>query len=174
MARLILIRWLILPGIVLLFAVACEEEPVQPRALVNQAAPDFHLADLEGRPWKLCGLRGKVVMLSFWSPRCETCREGLARLETIHRRLRTSEQVYQLLSILYEDEPEAAKQLVRQAGITFPVLRDPGAKTAARCGVYILPTGFITDPQGILRKQRLGHQHWTEQELRDSLARYQP
>lgn len=36
-------------------------------------APDFELTDLEGRPVRLSGLRGKVVLLNFWTTWCTAC-----------------------------------------------------------------------------------------------------
>jgi thiol-disulfide isomerase/thioredoxin len=36
-------------------------------------APDFELTDLEGRPVRLSGLRGKVVLINFWTTWCTAC-----------------------------------------------------------------------------------------------------
>ena len=36
----------------------------------NEAAPDFVLRDLNGEPVRLSDLRGKIVILNFWSCEC--------------------------------------------------------------------------------------------------------
>ena len=40
----------------------------------NRTAPDFELPDLDGRPVRLAGFRGKTVILHFWTKTCRPCR----------------------------------------------------------------------------------------------------
>ena len=40
---------------------------------IGQEAPDFSLNDVDGRPFSLSGLRGKVVVLHFWGTGCVWC-----------------------------------------------------------------------------------------------------
>ena len=37
---------------------------------VNETAPDFELPDLENRPHRLSDLRGRLVVVNFWSCEC--------------------------------------------------------------------------------------------------------
>ena len=37
---------------------------------LGQPAPDFELPDLQGQPHRLSELRGRVVVLNFWSAEC--------------------------------------------------------------------------------------------------------
>jgi thiol-disulfide isomerase/thioredoxin len=39
----------------------------------RKPAPAFTLPGSDGRPVTLAGLRGKVVILAFWTPNCEAC-----------------------------------------------------------------------------------------------------
>lgn len=39
----------------------------------RRSAPDFTLSDPSGKPLKLSGLRGKVVLLNFWATWCHGC-----------------------------------------------------------------------------------------------------
>lgn len=49
---------------------------------LNQPAPDFQLADLEGRLHRLSDYRGRIVIVNFWSCECphseRTDREAMA------------------------------------------------------------------------------------------------
>src|SRR5690348_10048451 len=37
------------------------------KALTSSTAPDFELPDLQGKPFRLCSLRGKKVLLVVWA-----------------------------------------------------------------------------------------------------------
>src|SRR5262249_10973583 len=47
--------------------------PVYTNVDERKPAPPFTLADSAGGPVTLGGLRGKVVLLAFWTPNCEAC-----------------------------------------------------------------------------------------------------
>lgn len=42
-------------------------------AQVSNSAPDFAATALSGRTYKLSNLKGKIVVLNFWSIRCPAC-----------------------------------------------------------------------------------------------------
>ena len=67
--KLIKSAWLII--LVVLFAgvvvlPACSAVDIQESTPALAPAPDFELKDLSGQVTSLSGLRGKVVVLSFW------------------------------------------------------------------------------------------------------------
>jgi peroxiredoxin len=39
----------------------------------RKPAPDFNLTDMAGSPMKIADLRGRVVLLTFWTKECDTC-----------------------------------------------------------------------------------------------------
>ena len=44
------------------------------------ASPSFTAASLDGNHYDLAAMRGKVVVLTFWSTRCEICRHEIPKL----------------------------------------------------------------------------------------------
>ena len=53
---------------------------------VGDRAPDFTLADVEGRKVQLSKVNsGKVVLLAFWSLRCGACLKEVPYLEQLHK-----------------------------------------------------------------------------------------
>ncbi|HZV51970.1 MAG TPA: thioredoxin family protein [Candidatus Dormibacteraeota bacterium] len=63
--------------------------------------PDLTAAELEA----LLGEEERLVLVSFWSPRCEPCRELRRELEGLRAR---GEGVCRLVAVDVEREPEAA------------------------------------------------------------------
>jgi thiol-disulfide isomerase/thioredoxin len=59
------------------------EPLVTPAAsLINQPAPDFTLAALDGGEVRLSGLLGQVIFVNFWATWCEPCQRELPAFKT--------------------------------------------------------------------------------------------
>jgi peroxiredoxin len=147
---------------------ACDGAPKV--ATVGEPAPDFTLTDRQGRTWKLSELEGQVVFVNFWASWCPPCRDEMPSMQ----RLFTSvpEEGFKMLSILYNDTPEAGDGLVRAFGLTFPVLVDPGGKTARAYGLTGVPETFVVDKLGVLREKYIGPRIWDSPQARQMLAKY--
>ena len=63
-------------GLALLAAAAAAAEPAY--VFLGQAAPDFALHAAGGENVRLSEHRGEVVVLSYWSSRCISCRTQLS------------------------------------------------------------------------------------------------
>ncbi len=113
----------------------------------RRQAADFSLHDLHGRLWKLSQLRGKVVLVNFWATWCPPCRAEIPDLEGLARRYGPHGLV-----ILGIDDEAPAKILpyVRQAGVNYPVLLDPGDRVHRLYSVEGIPMSFLYDRAGKL------------------------
>jgi peroxiredoxin len=74
---------------------------------------------------------------------------------------------FQMITVLYNDRPEYAQNVMKKAGATFPVLLDPEADTARLYGLTGVPETFIIDPKGILQQKIIGPRNWQSM---DSIA----
>ena len=66
---------------------------------VGQAAPDFAATTIDGRPVSLKELQGKVVVLTFWSTRCEICHNEIPKMNQIVDRYRGKDVVFLALTM---------------------------------------------------------------------------
>ena len=80
---------------------------------------------------------------------------------------------FQMITVLFNDRPEIAWNLVRRMGFTFPVLVDDGL-ASRRYGLTGVPETYIIDPQGVLREKFIGPEEWNSPAALDLLARYLP
>lgn len=130
-------------------------------------APAFDLPTLAGERVSLSGLRGRVVLISFWASWCKPClREMpfLARLQSTLQR-----QGLSVLAINVEGEEEPALRLLKHKD--WPrVLIDDG-QVAARYGVQTLPHLTLVDRQGKVSYTQVGggKEQALEQRVREAL-----
>jgi peroxiredoxin len=123
---------------------------------------DFTLTDLEGKPWRLKSLQGKVVLVNFWATWCPPCRKEMPDLESLYKQFQ--QQGLVILAIT-DEEASKVKPFIAERGITYTVLLDPGRKVNTLFHVMGIPKTFIYDRAGKLaaesidmrtRKQFLG------------------
>jgi peroxiredoxin len=108
-------------------------------------APDFELPDLFGGRRSLSSLRGRPVLLVFFSPRCGYCLEmlpGLARLPWDHHGTGLAPLV------VTNATAEENRKLVQEHGIRCPVLLQEGMEIAGQYQCNGTPMGYLIDTEG--------------------------
>jgi len=76
---------------------------------------DFTLTDLEGKPWSLKSLQGKVVLVNFWATWCPPCRKEMPDLESLYKQFQKQGLV--ILAISDEDASKV-KPFIAGQGIS--------------------------------------------------------
>jgi cytochrome c biogenesis protein CcdA/thiol-disulfide isomerase/thioredoxin len=124
-------------------------------------APDFSGVDtwLNSKPLTLKGLRGKVVLVDFWTYSCINCLRTLPHLEAWDRRYRRSGLV-----IVGVHTPEFAFEHVisnvraasKRLGVRYPVAIDNGYKTWDAYGNDAWPAEYLIDRGGHVREIKKG------------------
>lgn len=71
----------------------------QQQLKVGNKAPDFNAESLNGQQVSLSQLHGKVVVLTFWSTRCEICHNEIPKLNRIRDRYKDKEVVFLALTM---------------------------------------------------------------------------
>ena len=104
--------------------------------LLGRQAPDFELADPEGKVWNLGELRDgrPVVLIFYYGYHCVTC---VRQLFDVNRDLPLFREVGARVVAISADPPELTRQRFQQYGpFGFPVLSDPGNKVAQAYRVF--------------------------------------
>ena len=134
-------------GLTLAAAAALAAEP--PYALVGRAAPDFALHAAAGDNVRLSEHRGEVVVLSFWSSRCTSCRTQLAALNRSFATYRSAG--LSIYGVGVDDDPVQSRDFARSARVDFALLLDPAKDVSRSYQVDNLPMTVLIDRNGTIR-----------------------
>ncbi|MDB4986518.1 MAG: thioredoxin family protein [Myxococcaceae bacterium] len=128
---------------------------------VGKPAPDFSLPLVYGEGSepgdriRLSDLKGQVVVLDFWASWCGPCKQSVPMLNDVARQL--AGQGVQMFGINSEGlRPERVAQVAKAWGFAYPVLHDVTAETMLGYDVAVLPTLFLVDQKGVVRKTHGG------------------
>lgn len=113
------------------------------------------------------GLKGRVVIVDFWTFGCYNCRNTLPTLKKFDETYRGKG-----LTIIgvhspefdYEKELKNVQSNVNKLGIKYPVVTDNDFETWNAYGVRAWPSIFILDKQGRIRYMHIGEGRYTDQE----------
>ena len=137
-------------------------ESVETWLLEPLAAPDFSLRDLDGNAHELRSLRGKYIVLCFWTTASSACSEQMRMLR--HGRAELNAGNLHLVTVNVDNsaDHDSVRTFLGKEGAPFPVL----LATPDVAGVYNityrylfdrrrdlpLPSSFLIDPEGMIVK----------------------
>lgn len=117
--------------------------------LQNKIPPDVLATKwVNCKPLSFFKLRGRVVVLEFWAPWSEHCRELIPRNNTLYERYR--EQGLTWLAVCTTQSAGDFDRAVRDLGITYPVCLDDSNFSDMRFAVDSYPDYYIIDRQGTI------------------------
>jgi cytochrome c biogenesis protein CcmG/thiol:disulfide interchange protein DsbE len=97
-----------------------------------------------------------VVVVNFWASWCGPCREEQPGLQRLWEEYRGRGVVF--LGVNFRDDAAAAREYLREFGVTYPSVQDRDGKIAHRFGVPYLPATVVAGADGELRYRLLGAQ----------------
>jgi thiol-disulfide isomerase/thioredoxin len=125
--------------------------------------------ELRGRGWLNTGgrqlsikdLRGKIVLLDFWTFCCINCLHVLDELRPLEQKYGDVLVVIGVHSPKFEHEkdPAALAAAVERYGVEHPVLDDPDLETWQQYAAKAWPTLAVVDPEGYVVASMAGEGH---------------
>ena len=122
--------------------------------LVGRGAPNFTLPQLDGPPETLSSLRGQVVVINFWASWCTECQVEQAALDHTWQQFQDSGVV--VIGVNFEDTTGGARDYVRTANVTYPVVVDTNSRTALAYGLRGVPETFVVNQSGRVVNRVIG------------------
>jgi thiol-disulfide isomerase/thioredoxin len=111
------------------------------------------------RPLTLASLRGKVVIVDFWTFGCVNCQRTLPHVKALYAKYRA--QGLEVLGVHapefgYERDPGNVRAAIAERGITWPVAQDDDFATWRRYGNRAWPAFYFVDRAGNVRHVQVG------------------
>ena len=131
-------------------------------------APELATGDwINSEPLKLRDLRGRVVLVDFWTFGCINCRNTLPHIKEWDSRYR--DKGLTVIGVHSPEFPEERiienlRRQVDSLGIRYPVVSDNDFQTWNAYKVEAWPTVFLLDKQGRIRWMRVGEGNYAETE----------
>jgi peroxiredoxin len=135
-------------------------------AQIGKPAPDFVAQDSQRRV-ALHDLRGKTVILNFWTSWCPPCIAEMPSLIVMSQKL--PENVV-LLGVSEDEDESAYRKFVDDRKLPFLTVNDHSHANRLY-GTYAWPETYIIDADGIIRRKFIGPADWTNPELMGYLTR---
>jgi thiol-disulfide isomerase/thioredoxin len=137
--------------------------------------PRVRASELIGRGWlntggaqiTLADLRGKIVLLDFWTFCCINCLHVLDELRELEEKHRDELLIVGVHSpkFAHEADPDALVAAVERYEVHHPVLDDPELVTWSAYTARAWPTLVVIDPEGYIVAQMAGEGHLSNLEV---------
>lgn len=119
----------------------------------GKTAPDWKLADLDGKSHSLSDYRGQVVVLDFWHRGCGWCIRAMPQVQQLADEFNGKDVA--ILGITLDEMDLEPSVVVEAMGLRYPNLL---AKEMAKpYGVTEYPTIVVIDKKGIVREYYVGY-----------------
>ena len=131
------------------------------------------------RPLSLAGLKGKVVLVDFWTYSCINCQRALPHLEAWYRRYGADGLVVigvHTPEFAFEHVVSNVTSAARQLGVAYPVAVDDGYDTWNAYRNEYWPAEYLIDATGEVRHVHFAEGEYgrTESLIRQLLVAAQP
>ena len=134
----------------------------------SATAPELATGDwINSEQLRLKDLRGRVVLIEFWTFGCYNCRNTLPYVKSWHDRYREKGLTVIGVHSPEFDEEKIVENLRRQVsslGINYPVVTDNDYQTWKSYNVEAWPTIFLLDKQGRIRWKHVGEGNYDDAE----------
>lgn len=119
-----------------------------------------------GEPLTMEGLRGKVVLVDFWTYSCINCIRTLPYVQGYWDKYQDTGK-FVLLGVhtpefAFEHLPENVREAIERHGLTYPVVQDNDYGTWNAFSNRYWPAKYLIDAEGYVRYLHFGEGHYDE------------
>ncbi len=137
---------------------------------VGADAPDWKLADPEGRTHSLSDYRGRVVLLDFWGTWCVPCRQTMPGIQSLHDKFK--DRGFVVLGVtLGGDEAGDPAAFMKAHGFTYKILLK-GDEMSALYNVAVLPALYLIGDDGKVMHAEYGLRQGAKDDLAGIIEGY--
>lgn len=125
-------------------------------ARMGQAAPDFVLNDMDGKPLRLSDFKGKPIFLNFFASWCQNCRAEMPDVQATWEANKNKGLIVLEVNLTNQDLVSDVAAFVKEFGLTMPVGLDEKGSVTSLYHVGPIPASYFINRQGILSAVQIG------------------
>ena len=146
---------------------AARQTPMVTAATSQETAPDFTGISnwFNSKPLSLADLRGKVVLVDFWTYGCVNCVNTLPHVTELYAKYRGKGLVVvgvHTPEFPFERSAANVQAALKRHGITYPVAQDNDSKTWNAYRNQYWPAQYIIDQSGRIVFEHAGEGRYDE------------
>ncbi|TQF43985.1 thioredoxin [Bradyrhizobium sp. UNPF46] len=146
---------------------AAPAAPITVAAASQQSAPDFTGINtwFNSKPLSMADLRGKVVLVDFWTYGCVNCVNTLPHVTELYAKYRDKGLVVvgvHTPEFPFERSAANVQAALKRHGITYPVAQDNDSRTWNAYSNQYWPAQYIIDQNGKIVFQHAGEGRYDE------------
>jgi thiol-disulfide isomerase/thioredoxin len=108
--------------------------------------------DINGKKIDLSNMRGKVVLIDFWSIRCGPCIQEMPHVRAMYDKYQN--QGFEVIGISADGDKEQVEQILKKTNANWPQRLDNGKDVKVRFhslyNITSLPTVWLLDKNGVI------------------------
>jgi cytochrome c biogenesis protein CcmG/thiol:disulfide interchange protein DsbE len=141
--------------VLLLVVVLATRDPATDKVarspLLGKPAPAIVAKTIDGKRFDLGRYDGEWVLVNFFATWCTPCRQEHPEIVKLARG-----DITNVVSVVFQDDPETVQQFLRKNGGSWPVVADQSGKITLEYGVPKIPESYLIAPDGTVVAKLLG------------------
>ena len=123
---------------------------------VLDKVPNISLNIIDGRKIKIASMKGKPLLVTFWSTTCSTCIKEMPHLVELYNQFNKDGLEIIGIAMPY-DPPNRVLELTKKRALPYPIALDiEGLASKAFGNIDVTPTSFLIDSFGNIIQQKTG------------------
>jgi len=137
-----------------------------PGDLLGKPVPEFSIKASDGTDVNASTWKGKVSYVTFFASWCGSCKRELPEIAKWQTEM--AAKGFQVVAIGVDQAQSQSESFVKQHApdATFKVALDPDATAMTQFDIAAMPTSFIVDKEGVIRRRIVGFKAEEVPELR--------
>jgi thiol-disulfide isomerase/thioredoxin len=118
------------------------------KQLAGKLAPELQVTDIQGKAISLAELKGKTVLLDFWTTWCPPCQADAPSINKLNQKY--GDKNLAIVGISVSEEREIVEKYLKKHLHSYPVVLSSENEMPRPYQIGVFPTYLIISPDGTL------------------------
>jgi thiol-disulfide isomerase/thioredoxin len=118
------------------------------KELAGKPAPELRVTDMQGKPISLADLKGKTVLLDFWTTWCPPCQADAPTIDKLNEKF--GDKDLKVIGISMDEDRETVEEYLKKHAHNFPVVLSSDNLMPRAYQIHVFPTYLVIGPDGTL------------------------